>query len=154
MLRTLVNMNPSHEVRTMEEILDQLFGTPLRPSSPQVGTLPIDVIEQEGVLKIRAAIPGIDPNELEIQVEKNVLTIRGEVKHEVESDDVKVYRREVSYGAFSRSVRLPENLDLDKVEANFKNGIVTISLPRVPEEKPKTIKINVRSIEESATPEN
>jgi len=138
----------------MEEIFDQLFGAPIRPANPQVGVLPIDVVEQEGTLKIRAAVPGIDPNELEIQIEKNVLTIRGEVKHEAENSETKVYRREVSYGAFSRSVRLPENLDLNNVQADFKNGIVTISLPRIPEEKPKAIKINIRSIEEPANPEN
>ena len=154
MLRTLVNLNPNQEVRSMEEIFDHLFGTPIRPNGTPVGTLPIDVIEQEGALKIRAAVPGIEPKDLEIQIEKNVLTIRGEVTHQGESNDVKVYRREVSFGAFSRSIRLPENLDLNQVDADFKNGIVTITLPRVPEEKPKSIKVNVRTAEEPTPTEN
>ena len=132
----------------MEEIFDHLFGTPVRPTSTQVGTLPIDITEQEGALRIRAAVPGVEPKDLEIQVEKNVLTIRGEVNQQSESTEVKVYRREVSYGAFSRSVRLPDNLDLDRVDAEFKNGMVTITLPRIPEEKPKSIKITVRSSDE------
>jgi len=116
--------------------------------------LPLDILEQDGTLKIRAAVPGVEPNELEIQIEKNVLTIRGEISRENESKDEKVYRREVSYGAFSRSVRLPDGLDFDKVDAQFKNGIVTISLPRVPEEKPKSIKVNVRQSDSPATTEN
>lgn len=147
MLRTLVNLNPSQEARSMEEIFDHLFGTPVRPNGTPAGTLLLDILEQEGTLKIRAAVPGIEPNDLEIQIEKNVLTIRGETRQENESKDEKIYRREVSYGAFSRSVRLPDNLDLDKVDAHFKNGIVTISLPRVPEEKPKSIKVSVRQTE-------
>lgn len=154
MLRTLVNMNPAHEVRSMEEIFDQLFGAPVRPNGTPVGTLPLDILESEGVLKIRAAVPGVEPNELEIQIEKNVLTIRGEIRHEEEAKDEKVYRREVSYGSFARSVRLPEGLDFERVDAEFKNGIVTISLPRVPEEKPKAIKVNVRQQEIPAETEN
>ncbi|MDR3690572.1 MAG: Hsp20/alpha crystallin family protein [Fimbriimonas sp.] len=154
MLRTLVNMNPAHEVRSMEEIFDQLFGAPVRPNGTPVGTLPLDILESEGVLKIRAAVPGVEPNELEIQIEKNVLTIRGEIRHEEGAKDEKVYRREVSYGSFARSVRLPEGLDFERVDAEFKNGIVTISLPRVPEEKPKAIKVNVRQQEIPAETEN
>ena len=154
MVRTLVNLNPSQEARSMEEIFDHLFGTPVRPTTSPVSTLPIDIVEHEGSLKIRAAVPGVEPKDLEIQVEKNVLTIRGEIKQFNESNDVKVYRREVSYGAFARSVRLPDNLDIDNVDAEFKNGLVTISLPRIPEEKPKSIKITVRTSEESTSTEN
>ena len=146
MLRTLVNVNPSTEVRAIEQMFDQLFGSPIRTTTTPVGTLPVDVSEREGNLVIRAVVPGIDPNELEIQVENNVLTIRGEVRHE-ESKEDKVYRREVSYGSFSRSIRLPENLNLEAVDAQFKNGIVTISLPRLIEEKPKAMKIAVRTVE-------
>jgi len=136
----------------MEEIFDHLFGTPARSSNNPAGTLAIDIYEQDGVLNIRAAVPGIEPKDLEIQIEKNVLTIRGETRHESESKEQKVYRREVSYGAFSRSVRLPEDLNLDAVDAEFKNGIVTISLPRLPEEKPKSVKVTVRTTETTPEP--
>jgi len=147
MLRTLVNMNPTAEARTIEDMFDRLFGSPIRPTSTPAGTLPLDIYEHDGKLSIKAAVPGIDPNDLEIQIENNVLTIRGETRHEEETKEAKVYRREVSYGSFSRSVRLPENLNLDAVEAEFKNGLVTISLPRVPEEKPKAFKVAVRTAE-------
>ncbi len=153
MHRTLVNMNPSVEARTIEEVFDRLFGSQTRPNGTPTTTLPIDIFEQDGNLIVKAAVPGISPEELEIQIENNVLTIRGESHAESATEDQKVYRREVSYGAFARSVRLPDNLNLEQVGADFKNGIVTISLPRVPEEKPKTLKIPVRTPETQPTPE-
>jgi len=155
-MRTLVNLNPSAEYRAIEEVFDRLMGTSHRPSQPPTSVLPIDISEHEGKLFVRAAVPGVDPSELEIQIERNVLTIRGESKSSSSSEE-KVYRREVSYGAFSRSVRLPEGLNYEAVDAEFNNGLVTITLPRIPEEKPKSFKVNVRSaqpIEAAATETN
>jgi len=146
MLRTLVNLNPTNEFRAMEEVFESLFGGSNK-TNPNLLNLPVDITEHEGALFIRAAVPGVEPENLNISVEKNVLTIRGESSQSSNGENEKVYRREVSYGEFARSIRLPEGLDLDKVDADFKNGMVTIKLPRVPEEKPKTIKINVRSTE-------
>ncbi len=153
MIRTLVNMNPTSEARTFEEIFEQLFGAQTRNVSPATSTLPIDVLEREGNLVIRTAVPGIEPSDLEIQIENNVLTIRGETQNEAESKEDKVYRREVSYGAFSRSVRLPENLNVEAVSAEFKNGIVSITLPRVEEEKPKAFRVPVKTVETQSIPE-
>lgn len=147
MVRSLVNLNNGREFRAMEEVFEQLFGSPVKPNGTPTNALPIDVTEKEGNLVVRASVPGIEPNELEIQIENDVLTIRGETKHQSESKDERVYRREMSYGSFARSVRLPDNLNLDSVDAEFKNGIVTITLPRVPEEKPKAIKVGVRTSE-------
>lgn len=148
-MKTLVNLTPSAELRAFDELFERLIGTPHRPV-PGVASLPIDITEKEGKLFVRAAVPGVEPNELDIQIEKNVLTIRGEARAESTSEDEKVYRREVSYGAFARSIRLPEGLDLDSANADFKNGVVTISIARFPEEKPKSLKINVRT--ESSEP--
>lgn len=147
-MRTLVNLNPAAEFRAFDELFERLVGTPHRPVAG-VTSLPIDITEKEGKLLVRAAVPGVEPNELDIQIEKNVLTIRGEARAESTSEDEKVYRREVSYGAFARSIRLPEGLNLDSANADFKNGIVTISIERLPEEKPKSLKVNVRSLEGS-----
>lgn len=149
-MRTLVNLNPAGELRTMEEVFDRLLGGPFRTvgeSTPVAASLPVDITEREGKLFVRAAVPGVAPEELEVQIEKNVLTIRGESRHESATEDEKVYRREVSYGKFARSIRLPEGLDLNTADAEFKNGIVTISIPRLPEEKPKSLKVNVRTTE-------
>ncbi len=141
-MRTLVNWNPTYDLKTMDEVLERLFGNSRSASSATL--LPIDVFEQEGKFVVKAAVPGVSPEELNVQVEKNVLTIKGEHKQDSTADDAKVYRREVAYGAFSRSIRLPDNLNLEAVDAEFANGIVTISIPKVEEPKPQAIKINVR----------
>jgi len=153
-MRTLVNLNPTSEFRTMEELFDRLIGTPSRPTNPAATSLPVDITEHEGKFFVRASVPGVDPNELDIQIEKNVLTIRGESKSQSTSKEEKVYRREVSYGAFARSIRLPEGLDLNTVDAEFHNGIVTITLPRIPEEKPKSFKVSVRTAEPTSSIES
>lgn len=146
-MKTVLRVNPGSELRTMDEMFERLFGrTPI--ASPTATSLPIDIFEREGKFIVRASVPGIAPENLDVQVEDNVLTIRGEVKHEYESEDVKVYRREVSFGAFARSIRLPENLNIEAVDAEFSNGFVTISIPRVEEVKPKALKVNVRTVNE------
>ncbi|HTQ12021.1 MAG TPA: Hsp20/alpha crystallin family protein [Fimbriimonadaceae bacterium] len=142
-MKTLVSWNPTHDVRLMDEMLDRLFNGPGQTNAAAL--LPVDVLELDGRFVVRAAIPGVSPEELDIQIEKNVLSIKGEHKEESTSGEAKIYRREVAYGAFSRSIRLPENLNLEAVDAEFKNGVVTISIPKVEEPKPQQIKVNVRS---------
>jgi HSP20 family protein len=143
-MKTLTPFNPLDELRTMEAMFDRMFAAPMR--NPQsAGALAIDVTEAENKIFVRAAVPGVDPNELEISLDNNVLTLRGESKRETTREDEKVYRREVSYGAFARSLRLPENIDAEGIEATFKNGIVTITIPRRVEEKPEPKRITVRS---------
>jgi HSP20 family protein len=127
----------------MDDVFDRLFNGPRATNG--LAILPIDVLEQDAKFIVRAAVPGVDPEELSLQIENNVLSIKGEHKDTHTSEEAKVYRREVSYGSFSRSIRLPQNLQLDAVDAEFKNGVVTISIPKVEEPKPQPIKINVRS---------
>lgn len=144
-MKTLLTWHPSNDLKTFDDVFERLLGSP-RPST-NASVLPIDLFEQDGKLVVKAAVPGVSPEELDVQIEKNVLTIRGEHKSEAATEDTKIYRREVAYGAFSRSIRLPENLQVDNVDATFSNGIVTISIPKAEEPKPATIKVNVRSAE-------
>lgn len=139
------------ELRQMAELMDRPFlpgngngNSPMTASNASL-SVPIEVLEKDGKVMIKAAVPGISPDELEVSVENDVLTIRGELKREHEEKDVKVYRREYTYGSFSRSIRLPEDLDLEKVDAEFKNGFVTISIPRVELPVPEVKKIAVRA---------
>lgn len=146
-MRTLVNVNSGPELRAIEEVFDRLFGAPVRSGAHAPTGLPLDILEREGNLVIRASVPGVDPSDLDIQVQKNVLTIRGESRTSTETKDEKVYQREIGFGSFSRSIRLPEGFNLGEVTADFANGIVTITIPRQPEEKPQSVKVNVRSLE-------
>mgnify|MGYP000888584166 FL=1 len=142
-MRTLVNINPADEFRAMENLFNQLWGSPSRPTQGSV--FPIDVLEQDGSLVIRASVPGIAPENLEVSVENQVLTIRGEVAAPAQSEEAKVYLREIPVGTFSRSLRLPKNLNLDAVDAAFQNGMVTITIPKIEPEKPQPKRITVRT---------
>ena len=141
-MRTLVN--PLSDMRAMDEMFERFFGRgPL--VSPNATNLPIDVYDRDGKLVVKAAVPGISPENLELQIEENVLTIRGEIKSDYEDSGVKVYRREMTYGSFARSIRLPEDLDFGNADAEFDNGFVTISFPRIEQPQAKPIQIPVKS---------
>jgi HSP20 family protein len=144
MLRTIVNVDPNREFRAIEDMFERMFGQPSRPVSG-AATLPIDIIERDGALLVKAAVPGVDPANLDVTIENNVLSIRGESAQEQAGENDKIYRREVAYGAFSRSIRLPENLDFEAVSADFSHGMVTVTLPRLPEAKPKALKVEVKT---------
>ena len=146
MLKTIVNANPLAEFRAFDEMFDRMLGTPHRvgPSHPGQGLLPVDVVERDNALFVKAAVPGVDPEHIDIQIESNVLTIAGELKSDYEDTEAKVYRREYSYGKFSRSIRLPEDLDLENVSAEFNHGFVTVTLPRMAQPTPKTLRVPIR----------
>lgn len=141
-MHNIIAFNPIEDIRRFEESFNRLWGGSA-PANESFHQIPLDITEQDGKVMVRAAVPGINPEELEITVEKNVLTIRGEHKHEALAEDGKVFRRENVYGEFRRSLRLAENLNLDAVEASFRHGMVTITIPRREEEKPKAIRIPV-----------
>ena len=155
-MKTIMRIDPVDEFRQMNELFDRLFSAPRTSEARGSWALPIDILEQDNALVVRAAVPGVRPEELDVQVEKNVLTIRGEIRSLSESSEAKVYRREVATGAFSRSIRLPENLNTEQAEASFENGMVTIRLPKIEEPKPQSIKVQVRPLisGEASEPEN
>jgi HSP20 family protein len=129
----------------IDAVLERLFQPFTLQPMPSTGhRVPISVTETEGQFVVRAAVPGVGPENLEVAVEDGVLKIQGEFKQEEESEDTKVHLREYSYGNISRSIRLPENVDVEKIEAEFKNGFVSITIPKVEEEKPKALKIEVK----------
>lgn len=146
-MRTLRAFDPTHEFQTMDAVLERLF-QPARFSNNPVhdANIKLAVFEKEGKYFVRAAAPGIEPSDLDITIENGVLTIRGEFKQEEELQEAKVFRREYAYGTFTRSVKLPENVDIENVVADFKNGFVTITIPVIEEEKPKSHKVEIRTV--------
>lgn len=112
----------------LERMFENAWGT--EPNRADLA-LAMDVYEKDNTLHIQASMPGMKQEDLKIMVEGDVLTISGETKQTWEhTDDTKVYRREQRFGKFTRSLRLPENLMMDKVEAKYDNGIVTVMIPK------------------------
>src|SRR5512141_3172001 len=105
MLSRIMNVDPMLEMRSMEDMFNRLFAHPMPGTmnrDMQVATLPVDIYERDNQLIVRAAVPGVKPEDLDVSVENNVLTISGESRSQFEQggENTKVYRREVSYGAF------------------------------------------------------
>lgn len=105
----------------------------------------VDITEDEKALHVKAEVPGIDEKDLNVTLENNVLTISGEKKEErkEEKKDDRYIVSERRFGSFYRSIRLPEGVKADKIEAKFKNGVLNIEIPREESAPPKKIKIDV-----------
>ncbi len=105
----------------------------------------VDLRETDDKVLVEAELPGVDPKDVQVHVEGNLLRIRGERKQEKEEKTKGYYRVERSFGQFERVLNLPEGVDPEKVEAGFKNGLLTIELEKVPIAKPRSIEVKVRS---------
>ncbi len=148
MATTLTRWDPFAELGTLRQMMDRMFESftrmPIwRPSEDglEVATLPVDVIETKDAYIVKAAVPGVDPKDVHIEVDEDVLTIRGEFAEEAEHEDHNVIRRELQYGAFQRSLRLPPTVDVERAEAKFEHGMLQIRLPKKPEARARTIRI-------------
>ena len=113
----------------------------LRPMTLEA--LALDIYEQKDDLIIKAEMPGLTKDEIDISLDGNVLTIKGEKKKEEEVKEEDYYRCERAYGAFSRSIELPVAVQIDKVNASFKNGVLEIRLPKTEEAKKHVVKVKV-----------
>jgi HSP20 family protein len=116
------------------------FGESLGAFSPQV-----DVKETDQEIKVLAELPGLDEKDVEVSLNRDRLTISGEKKQETEDKGENYYRMERSYGAFKRSIPLTTEVEADKVEASFKNGVLTVTLPKTAEAQRQTKRIPVKT---------
>jgi len=105
----------------------------------------LDVVESAEGYTVICDLPGVDPKDIDVNILDNVLTIKGEKKEVSESRDAKVYKKETWSGSFQRTLSLPTSLDNSKVEAELKNGILRIVLPKREEAKPKQITVNLKA---------
>jgi HSP20 family protein len=103
----------------------------------------VDIYEDEHSVSLRLEVPGMQEKDIEVSLENNTLTVRGERKFEKEEKEENFHRIERRYGSFSRSFTLPNTVDTDKVEANYENGVLKIKLAKRAEAKPKQIKVGV-----------
>ena len=150
-MSNLVRWDPFGNVRVLHRHMDRVFDDGFR--GPRVLTwepaelgFALDVYENDDALVVKGALPGVRPDEVDISVTEDILTIKGETKSEEETKDGSYHRRELRYGAFARSIALPTLVNHDKAEATFENGILTITLPKAEEVKPKSIKIAAHGV--------
>lgn len=130
--------------KDMDKIWDRFFGEwPSAEPFRGEWAPSLDVSETKDDIVVKAELPGMDAKDIDISLANDVLTIRGEKKQEEEEKDENYHRVERSYGAFSRSVRLPRDVRSDKIKASHKNGVLRITLPKSEEAKSKEIKIKV-----------
>jgi HSP20 family protein len=146
-MSNLIRWEPAREMMTLREAMDRLFDDAFtRPLSLRDGwSVPaIDMYQTDDEIVVKAALPGIKGDEVQINITGEVLTLKGEVKHEEEKKEKAWHIREQRYGSFERSVVLPTDVVADKAKAEFENGILTITLPKADEVKPRTITVKAK----------
>ena len=126
-------------LRVFQDSLSRLFSEPAsRPWSPAV-----DIYETENELVLKADLPDVDPKNVGIQVENSTLTLKGERKFEQEKNGKGFHRIERSYGAFVRAFSLPDTVDSEHIKADYKNGVLTVTIQKKEVAKPRTINVEV-----------
>jgi HSP20 family protein len=147
----IVRWQPFRDLLATEREFDRLFreafSSFFTEREGELSTRPwapaVDIYENDNNIVLKAELPGVDPKDVEVRVEDNTLYLKGERKFEKETKEENYHRIERSYGSFARSFALPNSIDAEKVLAEYKDGLLTLTLPKREEAKPKTIKINV-----------
>ena len=143
----ITRWEPMNELVSMRRDMDRMFEDFFtRPMTVQSGwNLPtVDMYQTEDDVVVKATIPGINPEDLDIQVTGDTLSIRAEVEQEKTDENAKYHLRERHYQSFSRSLTLPVQVVADKADAQIKNGILTLTLPKAEETKPKAITVKAK----------
>jgi len=148
----LIRWQPFSDMVTLRQAMDRLFEDSFVRPSHLTGLFgdeaetPIDMYQTDENVVVKASVPGIKPEEVDVTITGDTLTIKGETKTEEEVKKENYFRKERSYGAFSRSILLPTSLQTDKAEASFENGVLTLTIPKAEESKPKQIKIKPKGV--------
>ena len=147
MRATLSRFEPFRGTSPLQDQFNRLFNEAFGRSAEEGSLTPwapaVDIYETEHELVVKADLPDIQPEELDIRVENNILTIRGERKFEKKVDEGNYLRVERSYGSFTRSFALANTVNTEAIKAEYKHGVLTLTIPKREEAKPKQIKVNV-----------
>jgi len=142
----LTRWDPFQEMLNLRRTVDRLFDNAAPDhdwSQPALWGLAVDMVENKDDFIIKASIPGINPDDLDISYSDDTLTIKGEIKQDKETKEDQYHLRERRVGAFMRSITLPTKIKGDAIEASYQDGVVTLRLPKAEEVKPKRIAIKV-----------
>jgi HSP20 family protein len=144
---TLSRWDPFRDISKVQEqvnrFLEDSFLRRAGDSSLTAWAPEVDIHETEDALVLEADLPGMDEKDLDVRVENNMLTLRGDRKFEKRVSEENYLRVERAFGSFSRSFSLPHTFDADSIKADYHNGVLTIRVPKREEAKPKQVKVNV-----------
>ena len=144
-MTNLVRWDPFTDLRsTMDRLFEEGFSRPWRLiSSPdyEIG-FPVEVSETDDVIEVKAALPGMKPDEVDVSITNDVLTIKAEHKEETEDTKREYHRREIRYGSYHRSLSLPMGVDANRAEASFHEGMLYLKLPKTEAVRPRQIKVS------------
>jgi HSP20 family protein len=141
---TLVRWDPLQELVSWSNRLNRTLNDPSSPRTEDAfgaWAPPVDIFEKDQNLVIRAEVPGVNKNDIDIRIENGVLTLRGERKQETEFNEQNAYRLERIYGTFTRSFSLPTTVDAARISAVYKDGVLELTIPKLEAAKPKKIEI-------------
>jgi HSP20 family protein len=154
-IMTMQRWEPFSEMMSLRNAMDRLFEDSfVRPSTMLMegegrGMLPLDMYQTDKKVVVKASLPGFNPEEVDISITGDTLTIKGEHQEEKETKEEDYIYKERRYGSFSRSVTIPVEVKSDKADAAFENGVLTLTLPKAETAKPKQIKVKARPALES-----
>ena len=155
-MATLVRWNPARDLAAMHRAMDRLFEAPMAQprwrlaSNHSFGNVAVNLYETDDSVVVEATLPGYTSDQVDLSVEDGILTLKGEVNHDSEDSNAddntngnspKYYVRERFHGSFERRFRLPSEVDADAAEANFENGLLTITLPKAEAAKRRQIPV-------------
>jgi len=148
----LTKWEPLRDLLTLQDRMNRLFDDSMRGIRPEENALssgiwspPVDIYETESDVILKAEVPEVNQKDIDIQVENNTLTLKGERKFEKETKKENFHRIERAYGTFTRSFTLPNAIDQERIHADYKDGVLKITMPKREETKAKQIKVSVDS---------
>ena len=146
-MSNLIRFEPMREMVSLREAMDRLFNDAFTPSLNASGgwqSPAVDLYQTDDEVVVKASLPGMKADDVQISITGDMLTLKGEFKQEEEKKEKAYHLREQRYGAFERSFNLPTSVVSDKAKAEFENGILTITLPKAEEVKPKMITVKAK----------
>src|SRR5437870_12269703 len=154
-MRTLARWEPFRGATSLQDHVNRLFNDDFErrgeESSLTAWAPAVDIYETEHELVVKADLPEIDPKDLDVRVENNILTIHGERKFEKKVNEDNYLRVERAYGSFSRSFSLANTVNTDAIKAEYRNGVLTLTIPKREEAKPKQITVTVNTAAAAAS---
>ena len=135
---------PLRELRTMEDTINRLwrgYGGESADPTVECWRVPLDVVREGDKIMVHASLPGVDPENIDVSVEDSVLTITATTNADVEREDGEYLMRERRTGSFHRALRLPDTVDTERIQPGYKNGVLTITIPKAESKKAKRLKV-------------